>query len=107
MSADTGSEKPGRQRKIRKETSECEVRAGLIWTESTMGLGASYTAVEVCWVTTQSRLQPAEMDHVLVLRLGQGSLNNLLDGCLWFTCDGEGSVTCCSIFGMLGVVTVG
>jgi len=52
MSADTGLERPGRLREIRKETSECEVRAVLIWTESTMGLGASYTAIEVCWVTT-------------------------------------------------------
>src|SRR5882724_10164752 len=56
MSADTGSERPGRLREIRKETSECEVRAVLIWTESTKGLGTSYTAIEVCWVTTQSRL---------------------------------------------------
>ena len=32
MSVDTGSERPGRQREIRKETSECEVRAVLIWT---------------------------------------------------------------------------
>jgi len=49
MSADTGSERPGRQREIRKETSECEVRVALIWTKSTRGSGASYTAVEVCW----------------------------------------------------------
>jgi len=30
MSADTGSERPGRRREIRKETSECKVRAELI-----------------------------------------------------------------------------
>ena len=56
MSADTGSERPGRQREIRKETSDCEVRAVLIQTESTIGSGALSTAVEVCLVTTQSRL---------------------------------------------------
>jgi len=39
MSADTGSERPGIWRETRKETSECEGRA-LIWTKSTMGLGA-------------------------------------------------------------------
>ena len=32
MSADTGSGRPGRVREIRKETSECEVRAALILT---------------------------------------------------------------------------
>src|SRR5882724_9160795 len=48
MSADTGSERPGRVREITKETSECEVRAALILTESTMGLGTLSTAVKVC-----------------------------------------------------------
>src|SRR5882724_10377363 len=38
MSADTGSERPGIQMETSKETTECEVRAALIWTESTMGL---------------------------------------------------------------------
>jgi len=52
MSADTGSERPGIQRETRKETSGCKGSMVLIWTESTMGSGASYTAVEVCWVTT-------------------------------------------------------
>ena len=31
MSVDTGSERPGRRREIRKETSEYEVRVALIW----------------------------------------------------------------------------
>src|SRR5882724_1189057 len=48
MSADTGSERPGRVREIRKETSEWEVRAALILTESTMGSGTLSTAVKVC-----------------------------------------------------------
>jgi len=52
MRADTGSERPGSQREMRKETSECKVRAVLIRTESTTGSGASYTAIEVCLVTT-------------------------------------------------------
>ena len=52
MSADTWSGRPGRLREIRKETSECKVRAVLIQTEFTMGSGTLYTAVEVCWVTT-------------------------------------------------------
>src|SRR5882672_11963309 len=56
MSADTGSGRPGTQMRMRKETSECEVRAVLIRTESTGGSGASCTAIEVCWGTTQSRL---------------------------------------------------
>ena len=47
MSADTGLEGRGRQREIRKETSECELRAVLILTESTRGFGPSYTAIEV------------------------------------------------------------
>jgi len=52
MSADTGLEITGIQRETRKEISECKVRAVLIWTESTRVLGASYTAIEVRWVTT-------------------------------------------------------
>src|SRR5882724_6319233 len=56
MSADTGSGRPGSRREMRKETSECEVRAVLIWTESTIGSGALSTAIEVCLVTMQSRL---------------------------------------------------
>ena len=56
MSSDTGLERPGIWRETRKETSECEGSMALIQTESTMGLGASNTAIEVCWVTTQSRL---------------------------------------------------
>src|SRR5882724_8662281 len=48
MGSDTGSERPGRVREIRKETSECEVRAALILTESTMGSGTLSTAVKVC-----------------------------------------------------------
>jgi len=39
MSAGTGSERPGRVREIRKETSEWEVRAALILTKSTIGSG--------------------------------------------------------------------
>jgi len=48
MSADTGSGRPGRAREIRKETSECEVRAALILTKSTLGSGILSTAVKVC-----------------------------------------------------------
>ena len=48
ISPDTGSERPGRQREIRKETSKCEVRAALIWTKSTMGSGTLSTAIKVC-----------------------------------------------------------
>jgi len=48
MSADTGSERLGRVREIRKETSECEVRAALILTKSTMGSGTLSTAIKVC-----------------------------------------------------------
>src|SRR5882724_10834205 len=51
IKADTGSGRPGSQREMRKETSECKVRVVLIRTESTMGSGASYTAIEVCLVT--------------------------------------------------------
>ena len=51
ISADTGSEQPGRRREIRKETSECKVGVALIRTESTMGSGTLSTAVKVCWVT--------------------------------------------------------
>ena len=56
ISADTGLGRPGIQTRTRKETSECEVRAALIRTESTGESGASCTAGEVCWGTTQSRL---------------------------------------------------
>jgi len=56
ISVDTGSDRPGRHMEIRKETSECEVRVALIWTESTIGSGTLSTAIEVCWVTMQSRL---------------------------------------------------
>src|SRR5882672_3323089 len=56
MSADTGSEMPGIRMRTRKETSECEVRAVLIRTESTGESGASCTAVEVCWGTMRSML---------------------------------------------------
>src|SRR5882724_9978439 len=56
MRADTGSERPGRVREKRKETSECKVRVALILTESTMGSGILSTAIEVCLVTTRSRL---------------------------------------------------
>src|SRR5882724_11087930 len=52
IKADTGLGRPGSRREMRRETSECEVRVVLIRTKSTMGLGASYTAVEVCLVTT-------------------------------------------------------
>jgi len=48
ISADTGSERPGRIREMRNETSECEVRAALILTKSTPGSGMLSTAVEVC-----------------------------------------------------------
>src|SRR5882724_11036429 len=48
MSADTGSERPGRVREIRKETSDCEVRAALILTKSTLGSGILSTARQVC-----------------------------------------------------------
>ena len=48
MRADTGLERSGRVREIRKETSECEVRAALILTESTMGSSILSTAVKVC-----------------------------------------------------------
>jgi len=48
MSADTGSERPGRVREIRKETSEWEVRVALILTKSTMGSGTLSTAIMVC-----------------------------------------------------------
>jgi len=52
MSTDTGSGRLGRLREIRKETSECEVRAVLIWTKSTMGSDTLYTAIEVlCLIT--------------------------------------------------------
>src|SRR5882724_1041381 len=47
MSADTGSGRPGRAREIRKETSECEVRAALILTKSTLGSGIPSTAIKV------------------------------------------------------------
>jgi len=48
ISADTGSERPGRVRIDENETSECEVRAALILTKSTLGSGTLSTAVEVC-----------------------------------------------------------
>jgi len=48
ISADTGSERPGRVREIRKETSECKVRVALILTESTLGSGTLSTAIKVC-----------------------------------------------------------
>src|SRR5882724_4818451 len=48
MSADTGSERPGRVREIIKETFEWEVRAALILTESTRGSSTLSTAVKVC-----------------------------------------------------------
>src|SRR5882724_730390 len=43
MSADTGSGRLGRVREIRKETSECEVRAAQILTKSTLGSGILYS----------------------------------------------------------------
>src|SRR5882672_649328 len=66
MSADTGSGRPGTWMRTRQETSECEVRAALIWTESTGESGASCTAIEVCWGTMQSDCTPVETDRVLV-----------------------------------------
>ena len=56
MSANTELGRPGILMRTRKETSDWEVRAALIWTKSTWELGAWYTAVEVCWVTMWSRL---------------------------------------------------
>src|SRR5882724_1802491 len=56
IKAYTGSGSPGSRREMRKETSECEGRAALIRTESTIGSGALSTAIEVCLVTTRSRL---------------------------------------------------
>ena len=47
------------------------------------------------------------MDHMLVFQLGQWPFDYLLNGCLRFTCDGEGGVTCYSRFGVSGVATVG
>jgi len=52
ISTDTGLGRHGIQMGTRKQTSECKVRAMLIWTESTWESGASFTATEVCWVTT-------------------------------------------------------
>src|SRR5467141_800540 len=70
MSADTGSERPGIRMRTRKETSECEVRAALIQTESTGELGASCTAIEVCWGTMRSRLHTCgDGSHVSFLSL--------------------------------------
>ena len=47
------------------------------------------------------------MDRILVFQLSWGCLSNLLDDHLGFTCDGEGSMTCCGRFGVSQVVTVG
>src|SRR5882724_5823643 len=47
------------------------------------------------------------MDHVLVFQLGRGSLDNLLNGCLRFTCNSEGSATHRGRFWMPRVATVG
>ena len=55
MSTDTGSVRPGILTRTRKETSECEVRAMLIWTESTERPRGRYTAIEVCLGTMRSR----------------------------------------------------
>src|SRR5882724_6017381 len=52
------------------------------------------------------QLAHVEMDGVLVFRLSWGSLNNLLYGCLWFTCNSEGSTTHGGGFGMSRVATV-
>src|SRR5882724_1722604 len=46
------------------------------------------------------------MDHALVFRLGRGSLDNLLNGRLWFTCNSEGSTTHRGRFWMPQVATV-
>jgi len=105
MSADTGSGRPGRAREIRKETSECEVRAALILTKSTLGSGMLSTAIKVCWVTMRSRLHTCGMDRVLVSDSVEG-LYFLLDGRLRFTCDGECVATHYRRFGVLRVVTV-
>src|SRR5882724_872125 len=55
MSTDTGSARPGILMRTRKETSDCEVRAALIRTESTERSRGGYTAIEVCLGTTLSR----------------------------------------------------
>jgi len=47
------------------------------------------------------------MDHMLVFQLSQWYLNNLLNGHLGFTHDGEGGTTSCRRFGVLGIPTVG
>src|SRR5882724_9169709 len=46
------------------------------------------------------------MDRVLVFRLGRGSLDNLLNGRLQFTCNSEGSATHHGRFWMPRVATV-
>jgi len=56
LSADTGSGGQEFWTQTRKETFGVKVRAVLIRPESTGELGASCTAGEVCWGTTQSRL---------------------------------------------------
>src|SRR5882724_4576761 len=47
------------------------------------------------------------MDRVLVFQLGRGSLDNLLNGRLQFTCNSEGSATHRGRFWMRRVATVG
>ena len=42
---------------------------------------------------------------MLVFQLGWGYLNNLLNGCLRFTHDGEGGMTCCRRFRVSRVAT--
>src|SRR5882672_1043765 len=92
--------------RTRKETSECEVRAALIWTESTGGSGASCTAVEVCWGTTQSRLHTCgDRLHVsFPSQLGAPQLPP--QGLHWLTSDGKGGPTSHRWLGMPGVSTV-
>src|SRR5882724_12583249 len=91
---------------MRNETSECEVRVVLIWTKSTRGLGASYTAKKYAWQPCDPGCTPVEMDCVLVFQLSQGYLNILLDGCLRLSHDGEGGMTSRRIFRVLSIPTV-
>src|SRR5882672_4809972 len=92
--------------RTRKETSECEVRAVLIRTESTGGSGASCTAGKVCWGTTRSRFHTCEDGLCFSFAVGQGLLDYLLEGCIGLGSDGEDGPTNGRRLGMPRIVTV-
>ena len=81
MSTDTGLARPGILMRTRKETSECEVRAALIRTESTEGPEVDTQPLRCAWEPRDPGRTPEEKDRGLVFRDRWLPLDYLHDSC--------------------------